>query len=416
MAQYPETDCALVLCDIPSQGYQVDKEAFRVCLAKDIASAAFELNTLRYDVLELSTSIKAQAFAHFFEEGYDEVVFLDPDLYFYSPLEELDASFASGTQAILTPHVLEPLSLGLTASQALVRDGSYNLGFLALAKSKGVIDFLTWWGARLDEACLVATELGYFTDQKWCDLLPSFVDKAVVLRHPGYNVAYWNLHERGLSLDHNAHENPKISAQGQALRFVHFSGALGLAPGAISKHAPTLDTKAFPAFGTLLATYLEELGSHALKEKRDYICDYDVDAAGHQIPRTVRQLFREELLPQFDPLSVPRDKALKVMIDYALAPDPNLPQDATFVITRFMRRLWQGRPDLRLAFDLHQQIGRVGFCTWFGRAALGELRLPTLYHPAKVGALTLLHPSTSFAVAGSVVRRIVKRLVSVLPK
>jgi hypothetical protein len=412
MVHHPDASCALVLCDQVSQGYEPSAEAFRVCLAKDIASPAFELNTLRYDVLELSTSIKAKAFSYFFDEGYDEVVFLDPDLYFFSRLDEIDASFEAGAKAILTPHVILPHLLGLQASQAILRDGTFNLGFLALSKCDDVDNFLAWWGARLDEACLVATELGMFTDQKWCDLLPSFVEASVVLRHPGYNVAYWNLHERCFSLMSGATQTDSSEANmlvnSSPLRFVHFSGVGGVKEGAASKHAPHLSVDDFPLFGLLLDTYRRKLSDTSIRNSRSYFCDYDTDRSGDPIPRPVRELFREELLLKLDIATMSREATIDLMIAYALEPECRIPQDAPWVITRFMHRLWRSRPDLQAIFDLHDQIGRVGFGNWFGRAATAELNLPARYHDTSTKAFALMQPSMFVATVGAFVKRIVR--------
>ena len=57
-------------------------------------------------------------------------------------------------------------------------------------------------------------------DQKWGDLFPSFVDGAKILRHPGYNIAYWNLHERKIK----GSSKKGWTANGKPLRFLHFSG------------------------------------------------------------------------------------------------------------------------------------------------------------------------------------------------
>ena len=39
-----------------------------------------------------------------------------------------------------------------------------------------------------------------FTDQRWVDFVPSLFDH-LILKDPGCNVAYWNLHGRELTLD-----------------------------------------------------------------------------------------------------------------------------------------------------------------------------------------------------------------------
>ena len=39
-----------------------------------------------------------------------------------------------------------------------------------------------------------------FTDQRWADFVPCFFEHHI-LKDPGYNVAYWNLHARRLTAD-----------------------------------------------------------------------------------------------------------------------------------------------------------------------------------------------------------------------
>src|SRR6266849_7715179 len=46
----------------------------------------------RYTLLELNTAVKPWMFEHLFKRGYDRVLFLDPDIFIYSPLVELDAA------------------------------------------------------------------------------------------------------------------------------------------------------------------------------------------------------------------------------------------------------------------------------------------------------------------------------------
>jgi hypothetical protein len=63
----------------------------------------------RYDLLELATAVKPRCFARHFEEGAAQVVYLDPDIELFRPLEELRALLARGATGVLTPHVLAPL-------------------------------------------------------------------------------------------------------------------------------------------------------------------------------------------------------------------------------------------------------------------------------------------------------------------
>jgi len=74
--------------------------------------------------------------------------------------------------------------------------GLYNLGFAAMRNTPGVGALLEWWDAKLHNLCLQDVREGVFTDQKWMDYAPLLLPASMVLRHLGFNAAYWNLHER----------------------------------------------------------------------------------------------------------------------------------------------------------------------------------------------------------------------------
>src|SRR5690606_35491515 len=77
--------------------------------------------------------------------------------------------------------------------------GTFNLGFLSLRESDNTFRMLDWWAEHLRHFCYFDFERGLFVDQKWMNLVPVFFDSVFVLRHYGYNVAYWTLQERTLS-------------------------------------------------------------------------------------------------------------------------------------------------------------------------------------------------------------------------
>ena len=57
-----------------------------------------------------------------------------------------------------------------------------------------------------------------FTDQRVVDFVPAFFEPSI-LKDPGYNVAYWNLHGREVTAD-----GPALRREQAPLRFFHFSG------------------------------------------------------------------------------------------------------------------------------------------------------------------------------------------------
>ena len=185
----------------------------------------------RYTLLELNTAVKPWMFEHLFAHGYGRVLYLDPDIRVFSPLIELDAS-PPGTFLTLTPHLTGSIPGDEHPSERIIlQAGTYNLGFLAVRRHPALARFLAWWQEKLEFQCVVDVERGLFVDQKWMDLAPGLFPDVEVLRHDGYNVAYWNLRQRDVVADESG-----VSVNSQPLRFFHFSGADPSKPRLVSKH------------------------------------------------------------------------------------------------------------------------------------------------------------------------------------
>jgi len=179
----------------------------------------------RYTLLELNTAVKPWMFEHLFARGYECVIYFDPDIVVYSPLAELD----DDSLLTLTPHITDFIGGDQhhhPSEQTILQAGTYNLGFLAVSRTPELARFLNWWKEKLEFQCVVDTPRGLFVDQKWLDLAPGLFDRVRILRHDGYNVAYWNLAQR---MDVIA--SPR-------LRFFHFSGFDPAAPEMVSRHDP----------------------------------------------------------------------------------------------------------------------------------------------------------------------------------
>lgn len=79
--------------------------------------------------------------------------------------------------------------------------GVFNLGYFAVRKSAQTLAFLKWWKDFCVDYGMDAPQAGLFVDQKPVDLLPCFIDRLHVLRHPGCNVAWWNIFCDGRSIE-----------------------------------------------------------------------------------------------------------------------------------------------------------------------------------------------------------------------
>ena len=65
----------------------------------------------RYNILELSTAVKPWLLNWLVQvKGFDRVVYLDPDIFAYAPLREVEAALDRGALMVLTPHLLGELS------------------------------------------------------------------------------------------------------------------------------------------------------------------------------------------------------------------------------------------------------------------------------------------------------------------
>ncbi|MDO6430406.1 hypothetical protein Q4E93_07405 [Flavitalea sp. BT771] len=194
---------------------------FEVVTAADIEPAMQQLAE-KYSIIELNTCLKPAFFLYFFQQRQAQhVVYLDPDISLYSPLREMEIYFLAG-DIILTPHVVTPIPLdGRTPGEKLFLNyGLYNLGFLALKKSHNTERFLYWWKERTYAQGYDRPAEGLFTDQLWINLVPIYFPRVKVLRHTGYNMAPWNLHERYLEdIGGEFRVAPK-----KKLVFFHFSG------------------------------------------------------------------------------------------------------------------------------------------------------------------------------------------------
>ncbi len=110
--------------------------------------------------------------------------------------------------------------------EELLRDGIFNLGFIALSNYSTVYDFLNFWHQRVIKYGHGNSQRGMFYDQLWVNYVPAFYNNYLILKHPGYNMANWNLHERVLYeqvLDEHGDKTLMVNKEFE-LRFFHFSG------------------------------------------------------------------------------------------------------------------------------------------------------------------------------------------------
>lgn len=199
--------------------------------AEELKIRDFERLAYKYDVVEFNTALKPTYLKKILDEGADQVVYLDPDILVFHYLDPVITALKS-SEIVLTPHAMKPAMDGLRPSDVdYLRTGTFNLGFIALAKGPDSSGLLDWWESRCLGLGFNDPTFGIFVDQKWLDLAPCYFKSVTILRNSGCNVAYWNLHERLLTstgLDILVNNDP--------LHFFHFSGVKADLPDILSKH------------------------------------------------------------------------------------------------------------------------------------------------------------------------------------
>jgi glycosyltransferase involved in cell wall biosynthesis len=213
-----------------------------------------------YSTLEFATSVKPACFRHVFDQGASRAIYLDPDIRIFQPVDRFWTGEAGDAELVLTPHALSPLpddGCG-PADVDILRAGIYNLGFAAMRDTARIRFLLDWWDGKLRTQCLEDVRTGVFTDQKWMNHAPVLVPDTAVLRHVGYNAAYWNLHERTPCLRDGRWQIEGLAGETQDLVFFHFSG-FDPARASISRHENRFGAQPPGDTCVLLQAYAKDL-------------------------------------------------------------------------------------------------------------------------------------------------------------
>lgn len=224
-----------------------------------------------YNITELNTAVKPYFFRYFFGKvpQVKNVIYFDPDIIVYQPLAELEALLEKN-DFVLTPHLATPIEDQLTPNELHhLNTGVYNLGFIALHKSPEALDFVKWWEEKLFDECKIDLCNGLFVDQHWVNFAPVFWNNVHVEKHPGWNAAYWNLHERTFTNEDKGH-----FVNGQPVVFFHYSGYDPAKPSVISKYQNRFTFEKRPDLNPLFDYYRDELLRNHNAYYRQFPCYY----------------------------------------------------------------------------------------------------------------------------------------------
>ena len=367
---HPRVQTCLVLCDRFDDCFDPSAEAFQTITAEELGIDRWPEFAFKHTRLELNTAVKPYAINAFFRKcGCERVIYLDPDIVVYRPLREL-FDLLERHSVVLTPHLTDflPDDGQQPDNVQILKTGANNLGFIALRRGERVFQLVDWWCKQLYDQCRVALADGVFVDQKWMDLVLSCVESSTLLRHPGYNAAYWNLPHRKISRDSAG----KYLVNGEPLGFFHFSGFNPRTPTVISKHQTRLSWRDLDdAAQSLYRGYAAMLAANGCRETSAWPYAYAAFRNGTQIPDCFRAYLRNCLAGKFASETDVFGAAEGAGALWNLFQSPVDGGPLTVGAMAVHRH----HPDLRAAFPDVPGKDALRYAHWFARPGGGETRI-----------------------------------------
>jgi glycosyltransferase involved in cell wall biosynthesis len=335
-----------------------------------------------YEVTELATAVKPLFLQCLLRAHASVVIYLDPDIRIYGSMA-WGGRLADIHGVVLTPHITEPFpddGRGVDSLFVLAA-GIYNLGFIAVAPSARPC--LEWWWRQTRRRALIDVARQMFTDQRWADYMPSLFSHHL-LKDPGYNVAYWNLHERRVTS-----ELGRFYARNVPLRFFHFSGFDPQKPWVLSRHQgdrPRILLSESPELTALCDDYalaLEHAGVR-LASQRPYGWSHTAD--GIELTSRIRRLYWSAVMAaeqgQAPEPPDPFDSACpQAFTAWLNSPAEDGPQGWS----RYLYALYQARPDVQAHFRDITGVDRPRLACWLRTDGVVQEHIPSSLLPPDPG-------------------------------
>ena len=294
LEQHPDQSFfVLIVADLQDAApFRVDTNFIPVML-REIGLPDLPATAMQYDILELNTNVKPTFLKHLLKaHGLHALVYLDPDIFVYKPLDPVFEALAAGATAVLTPHMTTPVFDGKSPSeQDLLYNGTYNLGFIGVGRTEESRRLLDWWEERCLELGFSEGRTGLFVDQKWMNLAPGLFAEVVLSRDAGLNMAYWNLHERTLVKAGDSYEVESPVSGRVPLRFFHFSGVSPKEPEVLSRNTDRFTLAERPDLRELFGAYKAAVVRNQGHAAESLPYGFDQFSDGASITRLARRLF-----------------------------------------------------------------------------------------------------------------------------
>ncbi|MCW3101286.1 MAG: hypothetical protein JWL77_6904 [Chthonomonadaceae bacterium] len=282
-AAHPDARLHVLVVDAGDERYD---EPFEVRRAADLSLGREELHRMAAisDAQDFTGMLKSVFIRDLLDEGAPAVTLLDADVLVLDDIGELDR-LARERGVVVTRHLTAPA--GVELERTLLLTGTYNAGVLAVGPQGR--NFLDWWHERTRRDCRFQPTDGFYFEQHWLDLAPSFFP-CHVAEDPGLNVMRHALERRRFEWDGH-----RYLIDGHPVRVFHFaSGFDPDHPTGVTAQAvrPEMRPSRIPALARLQRQYASALVRHGWRD----VCHarYGFGRSGEiELDATARRAYRE---------------------------------------------------------------------------------------------------------------------------
>jgi hypothetical protein len=355
-------------------------EAFHVVRMEDLGIPRLHEYRFMYPASGVCFASKAFFLRHLLQRGIGKLLYLDSDIWVAGDLAPLYERLDRAT-LLLTPHMTDARSANawVTPESLVEYSGCYNAGFIGVRACPDTDHALAWWADRVYPTQEIRSWEAAALEQRWLDLLPCLVDGVEIVRDPGCNIAFWNVHERQIEASEAG-----LHVNGRPALFFHFAGYDSARPEMLSQHIPQVFTRELGVFGETLAAYGTSLLAHGQATCSKWPYAHGFFDNGAKIPAVARVLYRalgRERSRFGNPFAVEGPNSFFTWLNETVSQ----PTEGALRLSRLWLETFRQRPDLQAAFPDVFAADRERYLAW--AATVGT-------------AFGALCPTTSPAAAG----------------
>lgn len=348
-----DPDGQIAICVLSGHDELGAQEPFHVLRHDELSGAARSAE----EPLVLSLdALPARLLQWAFEAGAEAAVYLAPHICVYGPLEPA-ITMARDRGVVLVDRVQSLPDDGMRPDHGdLLLAGATSPAFVATSGEEGH-RFADWWLRGIAKGG---------TPARWLEIAPSAFPTAARQEDAGFNVSFWNLHERFLERRGNA-----LLANGQPLRFIDFWGFRPDRPYVLGESASRVSPLGNSVLAELCGEYGERLRAAGWRAAETKLGGDSSPQNGLPSDPLLSALWLEARASGAGLGDRTSAVATEAFASWLREPAP---QGAAAGLNRYLYAVYERRPDLQSAFPRLDEDA-YGLIAWAWEQGSEELGL-----------------------------------------